>query len=55
MAFKEYASMDGLALGRLVRAGEITAAALMDAAIARERRRSHTRRARGRSRACRYC
>jgi amidase len=35
MAFKEYASLDGLALGRMVREREITAAELMDAAIAR--------------------
>ncbi len=35
MAFNEYASFDGLALGRLVREGKITPAELMDAAIAR--------------------
>ena len=38
MAFKEYASLDGLALGRMVREREITAAELMDAAIARAER-----------------
>ena len=35
MSFNEYASMDGLALGRMVREGKITAAELMEAAIAR--------------------
>lgn len=35
MAFNEYASFDGLALGRMVRERKITPAELMDAAIAR--------------------
>ncbi len=35
MAFNEYASFDGLALGRMVREGQVTPAELMDAAIAR--------------------
>jgi amidase len=35
VAFNEYASFDGLALGRMVRARKITPAELMDAAIAR--------------------
>ncbi len=35
MSFKEYASFDGLALGRMVRERKITPAELMDAAIAR--------------------
>ncbi|HYK64813.1 MAG TPA: amidase family protein [Patescibacteria group bacterium] len=35
MAFNEYASFDGLALGRMVRERKVTPAELMDAAIAR--------------------
>src|SRR5260370_9721683 len=35
MAFNEYASFDGLALGRMVRERKVTPSELMDAAIAR--------------------
>jgi amidase len=35
MSFNEYASFDGLALGRMVRELKVTPAELMDAAIAR--------------------
>ncbi len=35
MAFNEYSSFDGLALGRMVREGQVTPAELMDSAIAR--------------------
>ena len=42
MAFDEYASFDGLALGRLVREGKITPAELMDAAIVRAEKHNST-------------